>query len=167
MNIEIVENIDSVLPLFHLSRSGVTSIPNEQKAQVVFVQIPDKSIVIDSALEPKGFREGGVQEIIVEMQKRDSRLRAQAIELYGYNCYVCGLNFEKVYGELGAGYIEVHHLIPLSNAKEERVTTIEDVCIVCANCHRVLHHNGKEPIPVDELRKIVAERRSLEKVKNA
>lgn len=160
MNIEVIENIESVLPLFHLLRSGAISIPNVQKAKVVNVQIPDKNILTDFASEPKGFIEGGVQEIIVEMQKRDNRLRAQAIERYGYNCYICGFNFEKVYGELGIGYIEVHHLIPLSDIKDERVNTIEDVCVVCANCHRVLHHNGKEPIPVDELRKNVEERRS-------
>lgn len=156
MSVKIIENIESVLPLFHMSYSGIISIPNEYTPKNVDVPTLDKNF----PAEPKGFREGGIQEIILEIQKRDSRLRAQAIEHYGYDCYVCGQNFEKIYGELGAGYIEVHHLPPLSSAKEERVITVEDVRVVCANCHRVLHHNGKDAIPVDELRKIVRERRS-------
>jgi 5-methylcytosine-specific restriction protein A len=160
MKVEIVENIESVLPLFHLSPSGVLSIPNAQEVDTVFIEVPENSVFTDDVLEVKSFIEGGVQEIIVEMQKRDNKLRSQAIKRYGYNCYVCGLNFEEVYGELGVGYIEVHHLIPLSNTKEEHIATVEDVCAVCANCHRILHHNGKEPIPVDQLKKIVEERRS-------
>jgi 5-methylcytosine-specific restriction protein A len=72
---------------------------------------------------------------------------------------VCGFSFEESYGELGKGYIEVHHLNPLSDRDTERTTTVEEVAVVCANCHRVLHRNGKAPIPLEEIRKIVEQRR--------
>ena len=33
----------------------------------------------------------------------------KAIELYSCICEICGLNFEEEYGEMGGGFIEVHH----------------------------------------------------------
>lgn len=103
------------------------------------------------------FPEGAVREITRELQQRNPKLRAEAIAEYGDSCQVCGFNFGQVYGSLAEGYIEVHHLSPLSARKVERVTTIKDVAVVCANCHRALHRNGKIPIPVEELKKILRE----------
>ena len=42
------------------------------------------------------------------------RLKRRAKEFHGTNCQVCGFNFEERYGEIGKGYIEAHHLIPLA-----------------------------------------------------
>ncbi len=33
--------------------------------------------------------------------ERNSKLRKEAIEVHGYRCTACGLEFEKVYGSLG------------------------------------------------------------------
>ena len=102
------------------------------------------------------FSEGAVKEITRELQQRNPKLRAEAIAKYGESCQVCGFNFGRFYGPLAEGYIEVHHLFPLSEHKGERVTTIEDVAVVCANCHRALHRNGKIPIPIEELKKTIS-----------
>jgi hypothetical protein len=53
-------------------------------------------------------------------------------------------NFEKRYGEVGKGYIEIHHLNPLAErfdavSGEPIRTKAEDVVPLCANCHRVVH----------------------------
>ncbi|RJX29540.1 MAG: hypothetical protein C4531_10370 [Desulfurivibrio sp.] len=101
------------------------------------------------------FSEGGTQEIVLELQKRDPKLKSLAIEKYGLSCQVCEFDFEKVYGEFGKGYIEMHHLVPLGVSKEERINTVDDVAVVCSNCHRVLHRNGKEPIPIEQLKAAV------------
>lgn len=101
------------------------------------------------------FPEGAVKEMTRELQQRNPKLRAEAIAEYGDSCQVCGFNFGKFYGSLAKGYIEVHHLYPLSAYKAERVTTIKDVAVVCANCHRALHRNGRIPIPIEELKKII------------
>jgi len=108
---------------------------------------------------PSRFQEGGVQEITVELRKRNPRLRVEAIAEYGYSCQVCGFNFEDFYGDIGAQYIEVHHLRPLSERRVQHTTTTEDVRVVCANCHRVLHRNGRKPISLDKLRKTVLDQR--------
>jgi predicted HNH restriction endonuclease len=105
------------------------------------------------------FREGSIQEIVVELKKRDPELRRQAIAKYGQRCYCCNFSFDESYGQWGSGYIEVHHKIPLSQSTTERAVSVEDVAVVCANCHRVLHHNGSTPIPVDDLRDFIRLRR--------
>ncbi len=47
--------------------------------------------------------------------ERSARNRALAIELRGRTCEVCGFNFDEVYGsEHAAGYIQIHHVTPVS-----------------------------------------------------
>ncbi len=109
---------------------------------------------------PQEFLEGGTRQVTTELQCRNPQLRAQALAMYGESCRVCGFNFADVYQELGAGYIEVHHLRPLSEKKSKRKVTVEDVDVVCANCHRVLHRNGRKPISLNKLRDAIKRRRS-------
>ncbi|MZF04043.1 HNH endonuclease, partial [Bacillus anthracis] len=54
-------------------------------------------------------------------------------------CEICGFDFHKIYGELGKDFIEGHHTIPVSQLKEGEKTRIEDIIMVCSNCHRMLH----------------------------
>jgi predicted HNH restriction endonuclease len=54
-------------------------------------------------------------------------------------CQVCGFSFLDTYGEIGQGFIEAHHIFPISLLKEETETKIEDLALVCSNCHRMLH----------------------------
>lgn len=112
---------------------------------------------------PEGFSEGGIKQILLEVQYRSQDLRGKAIEANegGYSCYICGFNFEEKYGDYGKGYIEIHHKNPLHNNKENHFTKVEDVTVVCANCHSVLHHQGKTPMDVELLRAKVIERNKL------
>lgn len=75
---------------------------------------------------------------------RNPQLREQALEFYGTICQVCAFDFEEVYGELGRGFIELHHKNPLSELSEaewtsELRTNVHDVAVVCANCHCMIH----------------------------
>jgi hypothetical protein len=55
-------------------------------------------------------------------------------------CEVCRFDFSVRYPEsLGTGFIEVHHLAPLSTREEPRRTGLDDLLLVCANCHRMIH----------------------------
>ena len=54
-------------------------------------------------------------------------------------CEVCSFDFFAFYGELGRGFAECHHTIPLSEAVFQRKTRLTDLAIVCANYHRMLH----------------------------
>ena len=54
-------------------------------------------------------------------------------------CEVCGFDFLAFFGELGRGFSECHHIVPLSEVAVQRKTRLTDLAIVCANCHRMLH----------------------------
>lgn len=54
-------------------------------------------------------------------------------------CEACGFDFNAVYGEYGENFCEVHHLFPLSKADGIVKTTLEDLAIVCSNCHQMIH----------------------------
>lgn len=69
-------------------------------------------------------------------------------------CQVCNFSFTDKYGELGDGFIEAHHLFPISQLTEETETKIDDLALVCSNCHRMLHR--KRPwLTLDELKTIL------------
>lgn len=55
-----------------------------------------------------------------------------------FYCEVCMFNFEFQYPNLGNGFIECHHRNPISKGGV-RETKVEDLAIVCSNCHRMLH----------------------------
>lgn len=66
-------------------------------------------------------------------------------------CEVCGFDFGQRYGSLGKGFMECHHTIPLSTLAPGSRTRLEDLALVCANCHRMLHRGSPWP-SIDGLR---------------
>lgn len=65
-------------------------------------------------------------------------------------CEVCDFDFASTYGSHGLGYIEAHHVVPLSAGDQAVITRITDLALVCANCHRMLHRSGN--LTLSELR---------------
>jgi 5-methylcytosine-specific restriction enzyme A len=53
-------------------------------------------------------------------------------------CEICGFDFASRYGDLGTGFIEAHHILPLAAARPA-TTRLADLALVCSNCHRMLH----------------------------
>ncbi|MND65181.1 HNH endonuclease [Agrobacterium tumefaciens] len=88
----------------------------------------------------KVYIEGALKEIKVNGYERDRRARQACIDHYGTDCQVCGLDFESRYGEIGAGFIHVHHVVPLASIGEQyEVDPVKDLIPVCPNCHAMLH----------------------------
>lgn len=54
-------------------------------------------------------------------------------------CEICCFRFDERY-ENAADFIECHHLLPLA-CGGARVTRQDDLILVCANCHRVIHRH--------------------------
>lgn len=69
-------------------------------------------------------------------------------------CEICKFDFEKVYGKIGIDFIEGHHDIPISELKENQETKIEDISLVCSNCHKMLHRR-KPWLTISELKKLI------------
>lgn len=106
--------------------------------------------------EDDSLREGAVREVRVNAYERSSSARRRCIEHYGYQCYVCGFDFEERYGEVGKELIHVHHENPLAKGEQERgVHPTEDLKPVCPNCHEIIHqgdHQDDPPYSVEEVR---------------
>lgn len=74
-------------------------------------------------------------------------------------CESCGFDFSRTYGDRGNSYIEVHHIVPLHHIGESR-TRLQDLALLCANCHRMIHVS-KPWLTVDQLRSLVEEQRQI------
>ena len=100
--------------------------------------------------------EGAVVLRYVSTYERKPGLRAAAILFHGTTCKGCGLNFEAVYGSFGSGFIEVHHLRPVSQLSGATLVSCEtDMTVLCANCHRMVHHQRDRVLSLEELRALV------------
>jgi 5-methylcytosine-specific restriction protein A len=68
---------------------------------------------------------------------------------------VCGFDFEKSYGEIGKGFIHVHHKVDIATiGKSYQVDPINDLIPVCPNCHAMLH-TEKPAMDIETLRQII------------
>ncbi|RFU84640.1 HNH endonuclease [Streptomyces triticagri] len=78
-------------------------------------------------------------------RERDPQLRRRKMEAArrrgeALRCSVCSFDFERTYGSLGDGYIEIHHVTPLHIAGPSE-TRLSDLALLCANCHRMCHRS--------------------------
>jgi len=75
--------------------------------------------------------------------ERNRKLSEKAKKIHGYTCQACDFNFEEKYGEIGKGFIEAHHLTPLSELKGQKIPLdpLKDFTVLCSNCHRMIHRS--------------------------
>lgn len=87
--------------------------------------------------------EGGARAVRVLRRERDPKLRRAKLAQVrakgtAISCEVCDFDFGTRYGPRGNGYIEVHHRLPLHVSGPVQ-TTLDDLALLCANCHRMVH----------------------------
>jgi HNH endonuclease len=100
--------------------------------------------------------EGAKKSIVINAYERNPKARKLCIEHWKAICAVCEFDFEKNYGEIGKGFIHVHHLTPVSKIGEQyEVDPINDLRPVCPNCHSMLHRQD-DTLSIDQLKLIVA-----------
>lgn len=100
--------------------------------------------------------EGGKSKVYTTKYERKRESRDQALKIHGYTCMVCDFNFKQFYGNVGEGYIHVHHLKPLSSNNEEVVVNPKtDLAVVCPNCHAMIHRKKNVVLSIEDLRSIV------------
>jgi len=114
---------------------------------------------IDLTEDDNGYPEGKQQLRIHLIRERDPRVIREAKRRYKQkneelSCQACGFNFVKVYGEIGEDYIEGHHINPVSDQETESITRIEDIALLCSNCHKMIHRR-RPWLCLDELKKLI------------
>ena len=89
-----------------------------------------------ASLEQEGRHIKREQEVYV----RSASAREKCKQHYNYTCQICGIKMDDVYGELGLGFIEVHHLIPIHLFDDTHIINpLEDLITLCPNCHSMIH----------------------------
>ena len=99
--------------------------------------------------------EGAARRVLVNAYERNRHARDRCLRHYGRSCVVCGFNFETRYGEVAAGFIHVHHIVPIARLRKQyRLKPITDLRPVCANCHAVLHRR-EPPFAIEEVEQML------------
>lgn len=131
---------------FNENRAELKEIANKIKKTIDNTVLNNKLYKIDDdeVDEINNVKEGKVVYKLHKYRERDKTINKKKKDKYfkqngKLDCEICGFDFYKIYGELGKGYIECHHKIPLSEIDGESITSENDLALVCANCHRMLH----------------------------
>ena len=118
----------------------------------------EEDIEAETAIEFTVLKEGKKKEIFTTQYERNPKLRKQAVQIHGTTCMACGFNFKEFYGERGADYIEVHHIRPLAQRNEEvEIDPSNDLIVLCANCHRMIHRKKNDILSLEELKTLIRE----------
>lgn len=143
---------------FKDKRAELRNIANTIRAAAANPQLSLKLYEIPEEVEEEQleFREGKVLYRLHKYKERDSKLvllkKTQHLKKYGaLDCESCNFNFQVKYGDLGKGFIECHHQTPLYQYEGIQETRLDDLALVCSNCHRMLHR-GMDTLSVGELR---------------
>ncbi len=145
------------------ARRRLHSIPEYAIRKVV----PSEQVFPEKMPEGLTYVEGAVQTVVVNTYERDSQARAKCLAKHGYNCSVCGMNFKEVYGEIGEGFIHVHHKKPLAAIRQEyELDPVKDLAPVCPNCHAMLHRIAP-PLSIAELKDKIAAYKATRKLPKA
>ena len=79
---------------------------------------------------------------IVNTYPRNNILKNYVKRRSSYSCEMPNCNYQGFYKDNREQYIEVHHIIPLSEGGED---SIWNTVALCPNCHRALHYaNNRE-----------------------
>lgn len=99
-----------------------------------------------------GGDEVGASEGTLKLQVHQQRERNQAIvnakKAAVFNktgdlaCEGCGFSFYQKYGDIGKDVCEIHHRNPLGEGEEDVITRLDDLAVVCSNCHTIIHKSN-------------------------
>ncbi len=137
------------------SLDALTSFPLDDAEDDLRNIASDKPVVV---LDDTVVREGQLKTRTSEYRTRSQQLRSRAIEFYSrcgkLSCLACDFEFRRAYRAIGKGYIQIHHLKPVSFMQGEPLNmnvALSNVRPLCANCHQMVH-TQTPPLSIDELK---------------
>jgi 5-methylcytosine-specific restriction protein A len=89
--------------------------------------------------------------------ERNPRAAKEAKKYHGIRCQGCNIQFNERYGKLGEGFIEAHHLRPISSLEEGMAVSYDvekDFAVLCPNCHRMIHRTD-DPSDLGTFRSLI------------
>ena len=159
------EYTDDILSLHHLHEHGYEGIPRsvrecKDEGLIDFLLHPHQMVNedvydVDYPEDDEKLYEGALVTVKANKYERNQKARRECVAKKGYQCLVCGRDFETTYGEIGKNFIHVHHLTPISTiGKEYELNVDTDLVPVCPNCHYMLHRKDP-PYTIEELKGII------------
>ncbi len=114
-----------------------------------FYKAPEEEILLaeEFGVDPNDaeFREGKEKLKIHLVKERNKYLVNLAKQQWlkenngTVSCAIGSFSFDDTYGDVGKGYIEAHHILPISALTSDTIMKIKDLSPVCSNCHSVIH----------------------------
>lgn len=106
--------------------------------------------------DDRAYAEGQMVVRTVKQRKRSRQLvedaKAKFKSEHGYlHCEVCGFDFGEMYG---VEYIEAHHKDQIASLEGETQSKVDDLAMLCANCHRMIH-SQTPPLTIEALRQLI------------
>lgn len=161
----IEEYEDDILSLHHLHEHGYQGDPRSVREiknsdLLDFLLHPHQLVnndvyEVDYPEDDDKLYEGALMKVNVNKYERNQKARRECVAKKGYQCLVCGKDFEATYGEIGKNFIHVHHLTPISTIGQEYELNVDtDLAPVCPNCHYMLHRKNP-PYTIEELKAIL------------
>lgn len=104
--------------------------------------------------DEQAYSEGQIVSRTIKQRRRSRTLVKDAkqrfLDRHGrLFCEACGFDFGDFYG---MDYIEAHHTRAIADYDEDDETLVEDLAMLCANCHRMIH-SKTPPLTIEELKK--------------
>jgi len=134
-NIANIGNIDDLI--FDIWQRFIGHfIPAEQQSVSTTVALINELATFNPDLT---VTEGELRLVAHLVKERNRKIvkekKQQALNNNSLLCEVCAFSFSDTYN---SNFIECHHRTPIAQAGV-RETTLDDLALVCANCHRMLH----------------------------
>lgn len=149
-NIGSVDNIDELqLDIWEAFKKHF--VPSEKESATITSSIFKELEITNPDLTVK---EGELKLVTHILKERNRKIilekKKQAIKNNNLKCEVCTFSFLEKYQ---SNFIECHHISPISLSQGIVETTLDDLALVCSNCHRMLHtkFNGVY-LNIEELR---------------
>jgi predicted HNH restriction endonuclease len=120
-------------------------VPGEEEFPTKVADNPEPPVAHNDA-DYAPDAEGLEHQYNLTKKERNPELRRKCIEYYKHlwggriHCICCGFDFGKAYGDIGEGYIEIHHVNPHHTFEGvHMVDPAHDLIPLCSNCHSMIH----------------------------
>lgn len=106
-------------------------------------------------------KEGRLLTRLHVYKERDRKFAKKVRDYYRHaqggvlRCEACDSVPVQKYGPVGESSMEAHHTVPIEELQPDSLTLVQEMAMVCANCHRVIH-SEKPCLTVDRVRQLVA-----------
>jgi len=160
-NLVLIKQPQHLYPIFLLTETndgwqfeGIFSISGIEDTYVVLHRGETSVSKITSTQDEAQFQEGERRYVTHLMAERNKDVIAAVKNAKSWTCEICNTDFRDRYG---VQYIEAHHKIPISTYSERHSIKLQDLALLCPNCHKAVHiYMKKDDLEYDEITAILS-----------